>query len=163
LRALGDPAPITVPTLSKGILGARTALDSRDVVRDLRILCQASPEAFRQTTRWVPIDVWTAPNLVAIREAAITLASRIGPQETWRITVQRRAGTALSREEIIRSLAPLISAAVNLAHPDKVLLTELFGDSVALALLAPDEILSVATVPARRQHPGGAGGGGDQR
>ena len=162
LRALGDPAPITVPTPSKGILAAKTTLDSRGVVRELRVLCQAAPAAFRHTTRWVPVDVWTPPDLVAMREAVVALASRIGPHETWRMTVEKRPGAVLGREEVIRALAPLIPATVNLTHPDKVLLVELLGDRVALAVLAPHEVFSVATVQVGRAETGTAGGIGDQ-
>jgi tRNA acetyltransferase TAN1 len=162
LRTLGDPAPITVPTLSNGLLAAKTALDPRAVVRELRALYQVSPQILRHTTRWVPVDVWTVPDLVAMREAVVTLASRIAPQESWRITVEKRAGAALDREEVIRSLAPLIPAAVNLIHPDKILLVELFGDLVALAVLAPHEILSCATLEVTRIRPGAPEGSGDQ-
>jgi tRNA(Ser,Leu) C12 N-acetylase TAN1 len=101
----------------------------------------------------VPVDVWTPPDLVAIREAVVDLARRIAPQETWRVTVEKRAGTALGREEVIRTVAPLVPAAVNLIHPDKILLVELFGDRVALGVLAPHEILSLATVPVTRAQP----------
>jgi tRNA(Ser,Leu) C12 N-acetylase TAN1 len=149
LRALGDPAPITVPTLSNGLLAAKTALDPRAVVRELRLLYQASPQVLRHTTRWVPVDAWTPPSLVAMREAVVNLAGRIGPAETWRITVEKRAGAAWHREEVIGALAPLVPAPVNLVHPDRILLVELFGDLVALAVLAPLEILSRATLDVR--------------
>jgi tRNA(Ser,Leu) C12 N-acetylase TAN1 len=156
LRALGDPAPSTVPTLSKGILAARTALDPREVVRALRGLCQVSPEVFRQTTRWVPVDAWSAPDLAAMRAAVVALAARIGSAETWRLTVERRAGAALQPAAVIEALAPLVPAPVDLAHPDRILLVELFGDGVALAVLTPADILSVATV---RAGPGPVGPG----
>jgi hypothetical protein len=69
LRALGDPEPVTGPTLSRGVLAVRTRLDPRAVVRELRAVCRASPETFCHTTRWVPVDVWTAPELGAMRAA----------------------------------------------------------------------------------------------
>jgi tRNA(Ser,Leu) C12 N-acetylase TAN1 len=146
LRALGDPAPVTVPTLSRGMLAARTTLDPRDVVRRLRELCQASPAAVRQTTRWVPVDVWTAPDLGAMGAAVAALAARIAQRETWRMTVERRAGAGLAREAVIDALAPLISAPVSLTAPDRILLVELFGDGAALAVLAPGDVFSAATV-----------------
>jgi tRNA(Ser,Leu) C12 N-acetylase TAN1 len=161
LRALGDPAPITVPTLSNGLLAAKTALDPRAVVRELRARCQASPEILRHTSRWVPVDAWTPPDLVAMREAVVTLASRIAPAETWRITVEKRAGAAQHREEVIGALAPLVPAAVNLVHPDKILLVEMFGDFVALAILAPHEILSRATLDVSGISPGAPKRSGD--
>jgi hypothetical protein len=82
-----------------------------------------------------------------MREAVVALASRIGPRETWRMTVEKRAGAVLGPEEVIRVLAPLVPAAVNLTHPDKILLVELFGDSVAY------EVLSIATVQVKTPPP----------
>jgi tRNA(Ser,Leu) C12 N-acetylase TAN1 len=97
-----------------------------------------------------------------MREAVVALASRIGPQETWRMTVEKRPGAVLAPEEVIRVLAPLVPATVNLTHPDKILLVELFGHSVALAVLAPPEILSIATVQVTRAEPGAAGKSRDE-
>lgn len=160
LRALGDPEPVTVPTLSRGLLAARTSLDPRAVIRELRALGRASPDVFRQTTRWVPVDAWTAPDLEAMRQAVSLLAGRIGPGETWRMTVDKRAGAVLDPAEVIRHLAALIEARVDLARPDRILLVELFGDRTALAVLAPDDILSVATLRAVRGQAGDAAGTG---
>jgi tRNA(Ser,Leu) C12 N-acetylase TAN1 len=163
LRALGDPEPVTGPTLSRGILAARTRLDPRAAIRELRAVCRASPEAFRHTTRWVPVDVWTAPELGEMCEAGLVLAGRIGFQEPWRMTVEKRAGARLDPQAVIRALAALVSAPVNLAHPEKILLVNLFGDAVALSVLAPDEILSVAALRGAAEQAGGiADGTGNQ-
>jgi tRNA(Ser,Leu) C12 N-acetylase TAN1 len=151
LRALGDPGPAIVPTLSRGILAVRTTLDPRHALRELRALCQASPEMFRQTTKWVPIDLWTTPDLETMRQAVSVLKDRIASHESWRMSVDRRAGSPLEPEDVIRALAPVVHATVNLVHPKKVLLIELFGDRVALAVLTPDDVLSVATVQAGRR------------
>jgi tRNA(Ser,Leu) C12 N-acetylase TAN1 len=52
----------------------------------------------------------------------------------------------LNRNQIIRSLAELIDAKVDLDHPDKVVLVQLFDDWVALSVVAPRETFSVAEV-----------------
>ena len=63
LRGLGDHDPLVTETERRGILGVRTSLDPRDVVRRLRALHRHAPRAFRYTLKWVPVDVWTAPDL----------------------------------------------------------------------------------------------------
>jgi tRNA(Ser,Leu) C12 N-acetylase TAN1 len=129
----------------------RTTLDPRQALRELRALCEASPETFQQTTKWAPIDLWTTPDLETMRQAVSVLKDRIASHETWRMTVEKRAGSPLEPEDVIRALAPLVHATVDLVHPKKVLLIELFGDRVALAVLTPDEVLSVAGVQAGRR------------
>lgn len=47
----------------KGVIGAWTALDPRGAIRRLRDLHQVSPGAFRYTYTWVPVDLWTAPDV----------------------------------------------------------------------------------------------------
>jgi tRNA(Ser,Leu) C12 N-acetylase TAN1 len=67
------------------------------------------------------------------------------------MSVERRAETTrLDPGEVIRALAELIDARVDLVHPDKVLLVQLFGDRVAFSLVAPREIFSVVKVLAAR-------------
>lgn len=146
LRALGDPAPVAPAALSRGLLAVRTTLEPHGVVRDLRALCRQDPGALRHTSRWVPIDRWTAPDLESMKQAVTALRGRIAPEETWRMTIERRPGTALDPEAVIRTLASLVPAKVNLAHPHKILLVELFVDRVAFAVVIRDEVLAVATV-----------------
>jgi tRNA(Ser,Leu) C12 N-acetylase TAN1 len=145
LRTLGDRAPVARPALSKGVLAARTTLEPHAAVRELRALYRHDPEALRNTSRWVPVDRWTAPDVDAMTEAVRGLRDRIGVHDTWRMTVERRPGNALRPEAVIQALALLVEAKVDLAHPDKILLIELFADRVALAVVTPAEILSVAT------------------
>jgi tRNA(Ser,Leu) C12 N-acetylase TAN1 len=112
----------------------------------------------------VPIDLWTAPDLESMKQAVMALGDRIAAGETWRTTVERRPGAALDREEVIRTLARLVPAKVDLTHPDKILLVELFVDRVGLAVVTRDEVLAVAaTARPTAESPGpapGPGGGG---
>jgi tRNA(Ser,Leu) C12 N-acetylase TAN1 len=89
-----------------------------------------------------------------MQEAIAQLRSRIGPDETWRMTVERRAGTtSVDPAQVIRSLAELIDAPVDLSHPDKVVLVQLFDDWVAFSVVAPSETFSVVKVLAARPAP----------
>lgn len=131
------------PTDRQGIIGVRTSLDPRDVVRRLRALNEAVPGTFRYTCKWVPVDVWTAPDVGSLRGAVTGLRDRIAPTERWRLVVERRTAVRPAIPEIIAALAALVDAPVDLGHPDKILLVELFAHSAALAVVTPDETFSV--------------------
>ena len=160
LRALGDPAPLVTPTDRKGVVAARTTLEPREVIRGLRALHQVSPEVFRYTYKWVPVDLWSKPDLDSLRGAVEHVRDRIAPGERWRISVERRTAGGPAVPEIIAALAALIAAPVDLSHPDKTLLIELFGARAALAVLAPQDTLTVVGGPrpgrrsAERRTPG---------
>ena len=152
LRALGDEAPEVGPLLTRGIRGVRTSLDPRRVVVELRALCVRSPGAFRFTWRWVPVDLWTGTDLESMRQGVASLRGRIGPGESWRLTLERRAEDHLEAHTVIVALAALIDAKVDLSRPDKILLVEIFRDRVALAVVGPSELFSV--VKAREEAAG---------
>jgi tRNA(Ser,Leu) C12 N-acetylase TAN1 len=143
LRALGEPAPQVVPAAARGVSAAKTSLDPRRVVEELRALCVKSPRAFRFTSKWVPVDLWVRTDLESIKQGVMRLRQNIQPGETWRLTLKRHAQAGRSTRDLIAELASLIDAKVDLSHPDKVLLVEIFEDWVALALLRPTEMFSV--------------------
>ena len=139
LRGLGDPAPVVSRTQRKGITRVWTALDPREAIRRLRGVHQAAPGAFRHTLKWVPIDMWSAPDVASLRQAVTGLRDRIASNERWRITVERRAEGCPPASEIIAALVDLVDRKVDLSHPDKILLIELFEDRAALAVVAPGD------------------------
>jgi len=158
LRALGDEAPETGLNLTRGIRAVGTSLDPRQVVAELRALCVRSPGRFRFTWRWLPVDLWTGTDLESMKQGVASLRGKVRPGETWRVTLENRTPDHVDARETIVALAALIDAKVDLSHPDKILLVEIFGDRVALAVLAPSEVFSV--VKAREAAAGGATPGG---
>jgi protein-L-isoaspartate(D-aspartate) O-methyltransferase len=160
VRGLTGTAPGATRAMTRGILAVKVASDPREAVKGLRALGEREPGAFRYTLKWVPVDGWARPELPAMRDAVVQLRHRIGPNETWRLNVARRtASPRLDPREIVHALAKLIDARVDLHHPDKIVLVQLFDDWVALSVLAPDETFSVvkmlAAQSARRAAPGG--------
>ena len=143
LRALGDQAPVVTPTERRGIMTVRTSLDPRDVIRGLRALHQDSPGVFRCTYKWVPVDLWSAPDLESLRQAVARLRDRIAPGERWRLTIERRTEACPALTEITGALAALVDRKVDLSHPDKILRVELFAERAALAVVTPEETFSV--------------------
>lgn len=144
LRALGDTAPQVSRTERKGVMSVRTALDPREVIRRLRAGHGGAPDRFRSTFKWVPVDLWSALDVGSLRQAVTRLRDRIGSGERWRLSVERRAEGCPPALEIIAALADLVDRKVDLTHPDKILLIELFEHSAALAVLTPAETFTPA-------------------
>jgi tRNA(Ser,Leu) C12 N-acetylase TAN1 len=151
LRALGDTSPLVTPTGRRGLVAVRTSLDPRAVVRALREAVVARPERFRATCKWVPVDLWTAVDVEAMRRGVAELQGRIAPTERWRMTVQRRAVTTMPTPALIAALAEGMPGRVDLAHPDKIVMVQLFAAGAALSVLAPADVFSI--VPAPWQDP----------
>jgi tRNA(Ser,Leu) C12 N-acetylase TAN1 len=153
LRALGDDAAVVSRTERKGILAVLTALDPREAIRRLRGVHEAAPGAFRYTYKWVPVDVWTASDIAALRAAVTQLRDRIAPGERWRVTVERRTGRCPPAPEVIAAVVDLVDRTVDLTHPSKILLIELFERDAALAVVSPIETLTTTAAAAPRPWP----------
>jgi hypothetical protein len=128
-------------------MAVRTTLDARAVVRGLREAAAASPWRFRATCKWVPVDLWTAGDLEAMRRGVVQLRDRIAPTERWRMTLEKRAPGDSPGPALIASLAELVPARVDLVHPDRILLVQLFPGQTALSVLAPPDVFSIVPVP----------------
>ena len=68
--------------------------------------------------------------------------TRIGENETFRVTVEKRF-TALHSKDIIEAAAGDIKRRADLENPDKILLIEVIGALTGLSLLKPIDILAV--------------------
>lgn len=144
LAALGDGEPLVRGTLARGIVGVRTRLDPREVIRGLRGLFEEEPSRFQYTLKWVPVDLWTRSDLESMREAVAELGKGIAEGESWRMTVEKRRYTQYHKIEIIRYLAEHIDRKVNLENPDKILRIDIMGKYAGMSLLEPQDVFSAA-------------------
>ena len=144
LKELGDENPLVRRTLARGILGVRTSLDSRFVVREVREMFEKDPWSVQYTLKLIPIDAWTVSDLDSIREGVSGIKDRILKGEKWRMTVEKRRYTEHHKSEIIKEVAELIDEEVDLEKPDKILRIEIIGRYAGLSILKPDETFSVA-------------------
>jgi len=147
LRALGDASPVVTPTGRRGLVAVRTSLDPRAVVRALREAVVACQERFRATCKWVPVDLWTAVDVEAMRRGVSELQGRIAPTERWRMTVEKRAESAMPTPALIAALAGRVPGRVDLTHPDKIVIVQVFATGVALSVLAPADVFSIVPPP----------------
>ena len=143
LKILGDESPVVKRTVAQGIIGARTHLDSREVVIGLRKLFDEDPFTFRYTLKWVPVDLWTRSDMESLKEGVRKLRNKIHAGERWRMTVEKRRYTQYHKIEIITELAELIDEKVNLENPEKILRIDIIGKYAGISVLTPKDIFSV--------------------
>jgi len=144
LTTLGDESPIVKRTIAEGIIGAKTRLDSREVVYGLRKLFDEDPTIFQYTLKWVPVDLWTFSDMDLMKEGVGKLRNRIHAGEKWRMIVEKRRYTLHHKIEITRELADLIDEKVDLENPEKILRVDIIGRYAGISVLTPQEVFSVA-------------------
>jgi tRNA(Ser,Leu) C12 N-acetylase TAN1 len=144
LGMLGDENPAVRTSGARGIICVRTSLSSREVIRALRRLFDRDPLLFQYTLKWVPIDLWALSDIESMKAATKKLSTRIIVGEKWRMTVEKRRYTQHHKIEIIRELAQLIQAKVDLEKPDKILRVDIIGKYAGLSILRPSDVFSLA-------------------
>lgn len=147
LKLLGDQDPVIERTLARGILGVKTCLDSRVVIKGLRTLFASDPVGFQYTLKWVPVDRWTSSDIESMREVVLQIRNEIGLGERWRMTVEKRRYSLHHKIDIINALAELIDEKVDLKEPDRILRVDIIGKYAGLSFLLPDEVFSTARLP----------------
>jgi tRNA acetyltransferase TAN1 len=142
LKEVGDSAAIVDRTGITGLVAAKTALDPFKVIENLRAILRERPYEFRYALRIIPIEEVVHTNVQEIQRLATKLASKIGENETFRITVEKRF-TGTSSRDIIEAAATNIHREVDLTNPEKILLIEVVGGLTGMAVIKPNDILSV--------------------
>ena len=142
LNELGDSAPTVDKTGVSGLIAVKTAIDPFEVVEKFREVLRERPYEFRYTLRIIPIEKVVRTDLEEIQRVASDLGSKIGEEETFRVTVEKRF-TEVSTQDIIEAVAANIERRVDLNKPDKILLIEVVGGLTGMSVIKPDDILSV--------------------
>ena len=142
LGEVGDRGSTVEPTAAIGLVVAKTKLEVIKAVHDLRALLKERPWEFKYTLKLVPIQSVSEAKLEAIQSSALALAAKIGDNETFRITVEKRH-TGLSSKTIIDTIAKKIDRKVKLEDPDRIVMIDVIGDLAGVALVRPEDILSV--------------------
>jgi tRNA acetyltransferase TAN1 len=142
LGEVGDRGSSVEPTSAIGLVVAKTKLEAVKTVHDLRGLLKERPWEFKYTLKLVPVQQVAEAKLEVIQSSALELAEKIGDKETFRVTVEKRH-TGLSSKTIIDTIAKKVDRKVDLEHPDKIIMIDVIGDLAGVALIKPDDILSV--------------------
>ncbi len=142
LKEVGDEAAIVDRTNVAGLIAAKTSLDPFEVIKRFRDVLRERPYEFRYSIRIIPIEKVVPTDLNEIERVATEMGGRIGKDETFRVTVEKRY-TSLSTRDIIEAAASNIERKVDLTKPDRILLVEVVGSITGISLIKPDDVLSV--------------------
>ena len=143
LKEIGDEKAEVDKTGVSGLITAKTSIDPFEVIAKFREILKERPYEFRYSLRIIPIERVVKTRLEEIAKVAEELAPRIGENETFRITVEKRF-TEISTKDVIEAAASKIERKVNLEKPDKILLIEIVGGLTGISLIKPEDIISVS-------------------
>lgn len=142
LRAIGDETPSVDRSPIRGLILAKTKYDPIVAIRNLRSELHENPSNFRVLFRILPIQKWVPTDMEKMKEVVDTLSSRIGKNESFRITLEKRR-TNLRSKELIDKIAEDIDRKVNLVHPDWVVLLEIIGRVTGISVVRAEALLNV--------------------
>ncbi len=142
LKAAGDPEAKVDKTGIRGLVVAKTSLDPIEAVSKFRTLLQEKPYEFRYSLRIIPVQKVVHTKLEEIKAAAGELTAKMGENETFRVTIEKRF-TSIHSRDLIEAVATDVKNKVDLDNPNKVLLVEVLGGYTGLALLRPTDVISV--------------------
>jgi tRNA acetyltransferase TAN1 len=139
---LGDAQAETSRTKIKGLIVAKTTIDPIIIIEKLRAILKERPYEFRYALRILPVEKVVPTDLEAIKRTTQELSARIGENETFRVTVEKRF-TTLHSKDIIEAAASDIKRKADMENPDRILLIEVLGALTGISLLKTSDILSV--------------------
>lgn len=142
LRAIGDEIPVVDRSPVRGLVLARTSVAPVEAIKRLRGILIRNPEDFRVLLRVMPIEMVTSTDLESIVEATNRILHRIGGDESFRITVEKRR-TYLRSREVIEAVAEGIDRKVDLEHPDWVILIEIISKYTGVSVVPPTALLNI--------------------
>jgi tRNA acetyltransferase TAN1 len=142
LQEIGDSSPHVEKTGISGLIAVKTDLEALEAISQFRAIMRQRPYEFRFTLRVIPIEKVIQTDLEQIQTAVAELSSKIGENETFRVTVEKRFTTAHTKD-IIEKVATNIKRKVNLTRPDKIVLIEVLGGLTGVSVIKPEDILSV--------------------
>ena len=148
LRAVGDPEPRVDRSRIKGLILARTTMNPVEAVHKLRGHMEAEPSRYENLYRVLPVQAWTTSSPDNIIEALAPMKGRVGQEESFRVTLEKRR-IQLSSLEIIEPVAELFDRKVDLENPDWVVLVEVLGSDVGVSVVKPGDVLNVQKERAR--------------
>jgi tRNA acetyltransferase TAN1 len=139
---LSDTTSEASRTKVRGLIVAKTSLDPLVVMEKLRAILAERPYEFRYALRIVPIQRVVHTDLEEIKKASLEMVQKIGDNETFRVTVEKRF-TELHSKDIIEASAGDIKRKVDLKNPNWVLQIEVLASLTGISLLKPNDVLAV--------------------
>ncbi|NLI74416.1 MAG: hypothetical protein GX369_06575 [Euryarchaeota archaeon] len=146
LRDVGINLEDMMESIVPGLLHLRIEGDCRKQAEKLREFAIRFPEVFLHTHRWIPIEEWLRSTPEAMISGVRTLGERIGDNERWKLSLNKRLYDGSSKD-LIHMLAEYVNAGpVDLEEPQRILIVEIIGEYAGFSLLYPEEYMDVNEV-----------------
>jgi tRNA acetyltransferase TAN1 len=142
LKEIGDSAPEVNKTGIRGVIVGKTALNPVEAIEKFRSILKERPYEFRYALRIIPIEKVVNTDLNEIKRVAAELAAKIGENETFRVTVEKRF-TSIHSRDFIEAAATDVQRKADMENPDKILLIEVIGRLTGVSLIKPSDVLAV--------------------
>ncbi|MEM2896830.1 MAG: THUMP domain-containing protein [Candidatus Bathyarchaeia archaeon] len=142
LGELGDKDAKVDITPVIGLIVARTSLNPLEVIDKLKSVLKERPWEFRYILKVVPIEIVIPAKLEELKEMSSSLVERIGKDEKFRVTIEKRH-SSISSMDAIKAIAEDIDREVDLKNPDKIVLVEIIGNLAGVSVIKPTDIFSV--------------------
>ena len=139
---MGDDAFSSKQTGISGIITGDTALDPVEASTRIRKMVAEEPWKVRYVRRIIPVHATVRTGVTEIIDAVRPLAGRMEPDQTYRVSVEKRNSTVSGRE-IIEAVAATISGTVSLDNPDVIVQVEVLGGITGVSLIRPGDIFSL--------------------
>jgi len=141
LRELGDASYTIEISSFSGIITVTTTLNSLLVVNEIRRIILDEPWSVRYCHRFIPIQETTETSTENIVRAVQNLLKMMKPDDTYRITIEKR-GSHLSSKEVIDSIAKNIQNKVSLEKFDWNVIIEILGIITGISVLKENGVVS---------------------
>jgi len=142
LSEMGDKTAVIDRTGLIGLIVVKTNLDPFEVTQKLRAILAERPQEFRYTLKFTPIEKVIPTDLNIIRKTAEELSLKIGADEKFRVTAEKRR-SEFHTASIVEAAAADVDRKVDLKNPDKIVLVEVLGKLTGVSVLKPNDILSI--------------------
>lgn len=141
LETLGDDKARVRNSDFSGIVIVDTSLDPFEVVDKIKAKILDEPWSIRYCHRFIPIQESIKTDLDTIVKAVQEHVSYMQPDESYRITIEKR-GSELSSKDIIDSVAGIIKNKVSLEKYDWNVIIEILGNLTGVSVLKDQDIVS---------------------
>ena len=145
LDEFGDPNAKSSKTGFSGIIKIETTMDLLELIEKFRDKIENEPWELRYCSRVIPIQKTCKTDLTSIKDNVIKLISLIKPNESYKISIERR-NSELIRNEIISNIANLLSNSVSLEIPDWEVIIQILGNETGVSVIPANCILSISKI-----------------
>ena len=147
LEAAGEKAEFLESEIA-GVFLLRTGKDPKELTRELRDVVEESPDKYKYTFHWVPIDRWVKSGLDDMVRAMKDIDAKMSDDDSWKLDLGKRQYEGRSTDLIIKLTENINHPKVDLKNPQKIVKVEIIGDHAGVALLDKSELLDIPKMKA---------------